>query len=160
MRTRTPVLLTIAALSVALVAPSNAAAVKNFRGKTQQGRTIKLTIGDDGLLQTLNINWITRRCRHSRARFQHRTTFRPPFDTSTPDAFSDAGAFTDIQSGGIRSRVNITLGGQRTQLDPADPATERWKGTLKASVVVRRRGKVIDRCTLRQITWTSGPVEV
>ena len=156
---RTRILIVTAAVAVGLIAPSQAAAVKNFSGKTSQNRTIKLTVGDDNLLQTLNVNWITRRCRKSSARFQHRTVFRPPFDNSTPDAFDDAGAFTDRDQGGIRSRVSITLTGRRT-FDPANPAAEKWDGTLKANVVVRRRGRVIDRCVLRQITWTAGPVEI
>ena len=74
---------------------------------------------------------------------------------ATPDEFNDAGSFTVADRGGIRSRVTITLTG-RHAFDPANPAAESWSGTLKANVVVRRRGKVIDRCNLRQINWSAG----
>jgi hypothetical protein len=152
---RTPVILTTAAVAVALVAPSQAAADKSFSGKTSQNRSVSLTTGDDNVLKTFRVNWITRRCAQSGARFQHITSFRPPFDSATPDAFSDARSFTVRDRGRIRSRVTITLAGQHA-FDPANPAAEKWFGTLKAKVVVRRRGKVIDRCTLRSINWEAG----
>ena len=152
MRNRTPILVTTAVLAAALVAPSNAAAVKLFEGDTRQGRAVKLTIGDDNLLQRFEINWLTRTCRQRGSRFQNVTAFKPPFDESTPDVFNDAGSFTVRDSGRIRIRVSITISGRRT-VDPANPAAETWSGTMKASIVVRRGRRVIDRCTRSQITW-------
>lgn len=153
MRHRT--VLSSAVLVAALAVPSEAAAVKTFRGKTQQNRTVTVTIGDDQRLDTLRVNWITRRCALSGSRFQHITRFRRPYDRSSTDDFGDAGTFRVVEDGGrIRSRVAITLSGSRT-FDPANPATESWSGTLSARVVVRRRGRVIDRCRLRQITWNA-----
>ena len=144
------------ALTAAAVVPATATADKRFRGKTQQGRTVTMTTGDDNVLKILRINWLTRRCALSGSRFQHITSFRPPFDSATPDAFEDAGSFRVADRGGIRSRVTIALTGQRRP-DPANQATETWSGTLRANVVVRRRGRVIDRCRLRQITWNAAP---
>ena len=137
----------------ALAAPSEAAAVKKFAGKTQQNRTVTLTIGDDQRLDTLRVNWITRRCALSGSRFQHITRFRRPYDQSSTDDFRDVGSFR-VVDGRIRSRVTITLEGRRT-FDPANPAGEFWDGTLSARVVVRRSGRVIDRCRLRAITWNA-----
>ena len=143
---------------LALAAPADAVAVKSFRGKTQQDRTVSFRVGDDNLLDTLRINWITRRCASSGSRFQHMTSFRRPYDESTPDAFRDAGSFRVVEDGGrIRSRVTMTLTGRRA-FDPANPAAESWSGTLSARVVVRRRGRVIDRCRLRAITWNAALV--
>ena len=155
MRTRTPLLLTAAVLAVALVAPSQAAADKSFAGKTAQNRSVSLTTGDDNVLKTFRVNWLTRKCALSGSRFQHITRFRPPFDSATPDAFTDAGSFTVADRGRIRSRVTMTITGQHA-FDPAVPEAEKWFGTLKAKVVVRRRGKVIDRCTLRSTNWEAG----
>ncbi len=134
---------------VALLAlPATAIADTTYRGKTQQKRTVALTFGADNLLQTARINWITRRCAESGARFQHITSFRTPFDASTPEAFRDAESFRVDDRGGIRSRVNITFAGRRA-------SDALWRGTLRARVVVRKRGKVIDRCRLREITWSA-----
>jgi tRNA/tmRNA/rRNA uracil-C5-methylase (TrmA/RlmC/RlmD family) len=154
MRHRT--LLFSALVAVAgLIAPAQAAAIKKFTGKTQQNRTINLTIGDDGTLESGNINWITRRCAQSGSRFQNITRFTGPYDQDTPEAFSDSGAYTVRDRGRIRSRVSVTLSGQHF-FDPANPAAEKWVGTFKATVVVRRRGRVIDRCRLRSTTWEAG----
>ena len=157
MRLRTTFATTAAvALTAAAVVPATASADKTFRGKTQQNRTVSLTTGDDNVLKRLRINWITRRCAQSGSRFQHITAFRPPFDSATAGAFNDAGSFRVADDGGIRSRVTIYLAGRRT-VDPANPAAESWSGTLRASVVVRRNGRVIDRCRLRQVTWNAAP---
>ncbi len=153
MHTRTAVL--AAVLGTALAVPSTALADKSFSGKTSQNRSVSLTTGDDNVLKTLRINWITRKCAQSGSRFQHITPFRPPFDLANGEEFRDAGSFTVRDSGGIRSRVRITLTG-RHALDPAVPEAEKWTGTVKASIVVRRRGRVIDRCNLRSTTWEAG----
>lgn len=153
MKTRTAVL--AAVLATALAAPSTAFADKSFRGKTAQDRSVSLTTGDDNVLKTFRINWITRRCAQSGSRFQHITPFRPPFDTATPDEFRDAGSFRVRDRGGIRSRVRITLTG-RHAFEPANPAAENWFGTVKATIVVRRRGRVIDRCRLPTTNWSAG----
>ena len=156
MRFRKAVLLTTTmTAAAALVAPGTASAAKTFSGETAQGRAVTLTVADDNLLDRFRINWITRRCRQSGSRFQHFTRFRRPYDESTPDAFRDVGSFTVRDSRRIRSRVRVVLTGERT-FDPANPAAEAWNGTFQASVVVRRRGRVIDRCRLRSITWNVG----
>ncbi len=54
--------------------------------------------------------------------------------------------------------MTIYLAGRRT-FDPANPAAESWSGTLRANVVVRRRGRIIDRCRLRQINWNATLVQ-
>ncbi len=140
------------ALCAALALPADALAAKTFRGKTQQNRAVSVVVGDDELVERVRITWRTRRCQLGGSRFQDATQFNGPFDPSTADAFGDAGAYTVRDRGGIRSRVRIRLTGQRI-FDAADPPAERWEGTVRASVVVRRRGKVIDRCRLRSTGW-------
>ncbi|MDQ3741908.1 MAG: hypothetical protein M3320_06165 [Actinomycetota bacterium] len=153
MKTRTAIL--AAVLGTALAVPSTALADKSFAGKTAQNRSVTLTTGDDNVLKTFRINWITRRCAQSGSRFQHMTAFRPPFDLATGDEFRDAGSFRVRDDGGIRSRVRITITG-RHAFDPANPAAENWFGTVKARIVVRRRGRIIDRCNLRSTNWSAG----
>ena len=148
--TRLLVLLTL--LAAALVLPADALAAKTFRGKTQQSRGVTVIVGDDGLVDRVRVNWRTRRCQLGGSRFQDATQFNGPFEPSTVDAIGDSGAYTVRDRGGIRSRVGIVLTGKRL-FDPANPAGETWEGTLRANVVVRRRGKIIDRCRLRSIGW-------
>ena len=143
-------------VSAALLLPADALASKTFRGKTQQGRGVSVLVGNDGLVDRVRINWRTRRCALGGSRFQDATQFVGPFEPTTVDRFGDAGSYTVRDRGGIRSRVRITLAGRRI-VDPANPAAERWEGTLRASVTVRRKGRTIDRCALRSIGWRATP---
>lgn len=36
-----------------------------------------------------------------------------------------------------------------------DPAANRWAGSIRARVVVRRRGRTLARCNLRTTYWTA-----
>ena len=139
----------------ALLLPADALASKTFRGKTQQSRGVSVLVGDDGRVDRVRINWRTRRCALGGSRFQDATQFVGPFEPSTADRFGDAGSYTVRDRGGIRSRVRITLTGTRI-VDPAT-AAERWEGTLRANVTVRRKGRTIDRCVLRSIGWRATP---
>ncbi len=143
---RSRAVVAFAAAAVALAAPADALAAKKFKGKTEQGRTIALTIGDDGRLETANINWLTRDCKQANSRFQNFTRYRRPFDSSTKNAFSDVGSYT-VTEGQIKATVKLTFKGRRT----ASP--ERWDGTLSGKVLVRRNGKQIDSCNLKSLTW-------
>ncbi len=151
--TKRAVLTAAAACAAVAVVPSSASAAKSFSGKTQQDRAITVRVGDDGIVNFVRVAWRTRRCRSGEF-LQDRTDFRPPFDGATADAFDDKGTYTLRQRGGIRIRVTIDVSGRRIA-DPANPAVSSWQGTVKSTGVVRRSGKVIDRCTLRSIGWTA-----
>ena len=141
--------LPIAGIVLAL-APASASADKLFTGETQQDRPAVVRTGADGVVNLARVTWKTSRCRTD-ADLQLTTGFRPPFDSATPDAFSDVGTYTHRLRGGIRIRVTPTITGTRI----ADAAGERWRGTFRATAVVRRDGRVIDRCTQRQVGWTA-----
>jgi hypothetical protein len=134
-----------------LAAPAQADTL--FTGKSQQDRPVTVRVGDDGAVNLFRVTWRTRRCQGGEF-LQDRTDFRPPFDSATGDAFQDKGTYTLRQRGGIRIRVTIDVSGRRIA-DPANPAVSSWQGTVKSTGVVRRNGRVIDRCTLRSIGWTA-----
>jgi hypothetical protein len=147
-------LLTIPAALVAVaLGPAPASAAKLFTGETQQDRKITVRIGDDGRVNLARVSWRTRRCRTGEY-LQDTTEFRQPFDGATPDAFNDVGTYSIRQRGGYRIRVSITLDGERV-VDPANPAAESWRGTVKTTATIRRNGRTIDRCTLRSTGWTA-----
>ena len=150
---RKPLVITLscAVLTGAAISPSEALADKSFRGKSQQGRTVTVTTGDDNVLKGMKINWVTFRCTRSVRRFQHVTRFIPPFKSATPGAFDDGGALTVRDPGGIRSRVRLTTSGRY------DAAANKWNGWLEARIVVRQNGSVISRCSLRRTYFTAGP---
>ena len=149
--------LTLAATgAVALAAaPAAGAQEQTFTGKTHQDRPVTLRTTPDGVVQFVRIAWRTRRCQKGGASLTDRTDFRPPLDDNAPHALGDRGSYTVRQRGGIRIRVTVTVTGEHVP-DPANAAAPgSWRGTIKASTVVRRRGRVIDRCSLRSIGWTA-----
>ena len=150
------VLTLAAAGAVALAAaPPAGAQEQTFTGKTRQDRPVTLRVGADGVVQFVRIAWRTRRCRQGGASLTDRTDFRPPLDDNAPHVLGDAGRYTVRRRGGIRIRVTVTVAGEHVP-DPANAAAPgSWRGTIKASAVVRRRGRVIDRCSLRSTGWTA-----
>lgn len=148
----------VTSLAVLAAAPALASA-KTFRGESGQQRAVSLRTGDDGVPTFVRIPWKAR-CRRNggRATFEDRTDFGPPFDSATVDALADAGSYRLRDPGGFRHTVTITLTGRRTLTDPANPATERWTGTIAATIKVRRRGRSYDSCTLRETPWSVAPV--
>ena len=153
---REAVLTSSAALAVAAFVPAPALAAKTFKGETQQNRNVMVKVGDDGVVTRFRIDWRTRDCDLDDATLRDQTTFRPPFDTATPEAFADEGRYTARDKGRKRITTTVKLDGRRV-VDPGDPAAESWQGTFEATAVVRRRGKVIDRCRLKSTGWSAAP---
>jgi hypothetical protein len=145
--------ISILLISLLAAVPADALADKRFRGKSQQGRTVIVLTGDDNTPKDMRINWLTRRCSLTGTRFQNKVRFMPPFDAAAPGSFRDADTYPLRQRGGIRIRVRISTSGQLV----SDASGERWTGWIRAKAVIRRKGRVIDRCTLRKTYWTATP---
>jgi uncharacterized protein (DUF2147 family) len=152
--TKRAVLTISAALLAATAMPATASADTLFTGETQQDRKVTVRIGSNGLVNLVRIGWRTRDCKLPGYTLRETTSFRAPFDGATPDAFGDIGTYTVSDVGRKRITFRVRLSGQRV-VDPANPAAESWRGTIIATATVRRRGKVVDRCSLRSIGWTA-----
>ena len=135
-------------LLVGATTPAEGAQV--LSGETSQSRRIAVWTSADGRVEQVAVRWRAR-CARPGARITERTVFRRPFDSSTPDRFADAGVYRLRQRGGYRIRVRIRIDGAR------DPAAQRWNGTLRVDVVVRRHGRRFDRCRTRGVTWGALP---
>ena len=144
-----------AALAIAAAAalPATASANVQFSGTTDQGRPIELEVADNGLMRFIDVSWRTLRCSKSRKRLTEVSTLRE-FDRTTTSAFLFDHPFGRRRAGGIRIAVDMTMIGNRTA-DPANPSLARWSGTMELFAVVRKRGRVIDRCRLPEIGWSA-----
>jgi hypothetical protein len=154
-------LLTAAVVVAATLVPGPAAALaqdppppgpERFQGRTQQSRTVTLSTGADGLVRSFRMAWVGS-CRRA---FVYRTTTRriPPFAQSTTERFRDGGAYRERSRGGIVATIAVNITGVHEA--PEDrPRAERWRGTFRATVTVRRSGRVLDRCRTRSIRWTA-----
>jgi hypothetical protein len=134
------------AVAAAFVAgPGSAAADVRFEGRTSQGGYALLVSEDDGVPKRGLIRWRAD-CRRPGIRLEESTVFSRPLDLSTRRRFRDAGSYRETERG--RFRITYTL---RTSGRKAGP--RRWVGSFRARAVVRRAGRVVDRCSVRGVRW-------
>ena len=145
--------LALAPLVVLLALPA-AAEAKSFRGETSQNRLASVVVGEDGLVTRIRISY-SAPCGDPRYRFPNVMRFEPPFDETTVDSVSEKVMLREKLSGGGRSRQTVTVTARRT-VDAT--GAESWSGTFKTRAVLRRRGKRLDTCELKRVTWTAAPI--
>jgi hypothetical protein len=139
-------------LLLVLVSTPNVASAATFTGTTSQGRAASVLVNDAGVVTRVRIHWRAA-CGRQGYRYTGPTGFRDPFDHQSPDEVRDAGTYTQRFTD-AKARVTVSMQARRT-------STYRWKGTFAARAVVRRKnGKLITRCRLPKMTWTTSTPEV
>jgi len=130
-----------------LVAPAVADA-RTWRGKTKQGRTVSVRTGADELVNRVRLDW---RAPCRKGHYVSRTLLLPPYDVSETSVFEDAVTIRSNVEGGYRARHLVfargTLG-----------ADDRWTGIFRVRTRVTRDGREVDRCRLKRVRWSAGPV--
>lgn len=132
-------------LLVPLAAPAASDAAL-FRGKTSQRLAAGLRTAQGETVKALRIAWRAP-CRKPGIRYLGTTTFATPLDRSEPGSAQDGGRYRERTGGEVGI---ISVGMQARRVTP-----HRWSGTFSSSVVVRRRGRVIDRCRTKRVRWTA-----
>jgi len=130
--------------------PSPAFERKTFRGETQQDRPVSVTSGEDGLVDRVRIEWVGA-CRRGAFRYSTRTVDVPPFDVSEATRLRDAYSYRERSRGGVVATVAVTLTGARR----GTGRRERWSGTFRARVTVRRDGRTVDSCRTATLRWSA-----
>jgi len=125
-----------------LAAPSIASA-ELYKGRTSQDRRAVVRAERQGPPATVKIRWQAP-CARPRFIFRSETGFRRPFDSVSGDSIEDTGTYRERLSG-TRATISVRLVARRT-------AKGKWRGTFRARVVVRRNGRVIDRCRMARAT--------
>jgi hypothetical protein len=118
-----------------------------FEGRTSQGGYVLVVAEDDGVPKRSFIRWRAD-CRRPGARLTEATVFRRPLDLSTRRRFRDGGrpSYRRRSSGGFVLTVTTRISGRKV-------SPRRWAGSFRARVVVRRGGRVRDRCSVRGVRW-------
>jgi hypothetical protein len=116
-----------------------------FEGRTSQGAFALLVAEDDGVPKRGFLRWRAD-CRRPGFGVRTSTTFRRPLDLATRRRLRDVGTYRVRDRGGERLTVTARVAGRRV-------GPRRWAGTFRARVVVRRAGRVIDRCGVRGVRW-------
>jgi len=138
-------LASVSVLVLVLAVPSIAGAT-TFKGKSSQGATVRLSTAADGTAQAFLFPW-RGRCGRPGKRFMTVTRSRPPWSV-TPNGFVSTGSYSYRQADGLRLTVSGTAGGHRV-------STYRWAGSFRMSAVVRRGGRVFDRCHSQTVRWAA-----
>jgi hypothetical protein len=133
----------VAAVAVVMVAAAALppATAGTLTGRSGKSLRVRVHTAADGTIERLVASWRAR-CRRPSFSFIDRTEIRP----QPGDAFRARGAYTLRDAGGIRARVVVRASGRRASI-------YRWDGSFAASAVVRRHGRVVDRCRLPLTRW-------
>ena len=130
-----------------LLAPAAEAAT--WRGKTNQGRSVTVRTGADGLVDHVLIRYEAG-CSDGKG-FRSRLTFRPPLDESSAAAFADGGVvmwrFTRT---GERARGRASIGGGLR-------SSGRWTGNFRLRVKIRKGERVVAACRTGRVGWRASP---
>ena len=143
----------LVATLVAVLAFGAVAEAKSFRGQTSQKRMASMLTGKDGLVKRIRISY-SAPCSDPRYRFPNVLRIEPPFRTSTEDEVTQTVTLRDRLSGGGRSRQTATVTARRA-VDAG--GEESWSGTFKTRAVLTKRGKRLDTCELKHVTWSVTP---
>ena len=124
-----------------------------FQGDTSQTNiehhVVQVDTNSDGRVQRVFIQWQAK-CK-VKGQFWTSTTKvtnGPSGLVQSGDVFSRKHSYTGKVNKNIKGKISYTLDGKFADNDNA-------AGTWKAKVIVRRKGKKIDTCTLPKITWTA-----
>jgi hypothetical protein len=118
-----------------------------FEGRTSQGRSALLVAEDDGVPKRGAIYWQTR-CRRSGSRPTEGTGFRRPLDVNSRRRFRDVGSYRKRYRNGERVTFTVRISGRKV-------APRRWTGRFRVRAVVRRGGRLLDRCSVRGVRWSA-----
>jgi hypothetical protein len=125
----------------ALAAP--AAADIRFEGRTSQGRLALLVLEDDGVPKRGAIHWDAD-CRIPGDRVIQGSGFSRPLDVNTRRRFRDVGSYRLRDQ--PNARVTVWMSGRKV-------GPRRWAGRFRARLVLRRGGRVVNRCAVGGIRW-------
>jgi hypothetical protein len=114
------------------------------------GHGVKLTVDSDGHVLSGTIRWRAQ-CRRPGALFRTGTAF----ETGVPTVGSfRAGGSYRSRGGGYRFRITLLISG-RQRIDPAgeEDNLDEWRGRFRAKAVIRKGGRVTDRCRVKRARW-------
>jgi hypothetical protein len=126
------------------------AGATGLRGRTSQRLAASLVTGADGLVTRVRIAYDAP-CANRRYRFPNTFRFESPFRRSTVDDVTETVRIATRLRGGGRNRQTASFTAHRT-VDAAGVQT--WSGTFRTRSILTRRGKRLDTCELKRVTWS------
>lgn len=133
-----------AIVTAGFAAPA-AADAKTYRGKSSQGFKLRLATNDDRRVRVFSIGWRAP-CGREDFRYAARSTIHGPFDRDRGGRFRDRSMVRSRLKGSIRATVVMGLRGRLVGSRSAE-------GTFTGRVILRKKGREIDRCRLGVVRW-------
>jgi hypothetical protein len=129
--------------------PASAEAA-HLSGYTHRGVTVKIATDAQGRATAAVYLWHVRRCDLGRYSYGGATGVD---SKKRPAAqFFTRNPYTVRDRGGFRTRVTVHSSARRLSI-------YRWRGTFSVVAVIRRHGRVVDRCHIRRLHWTASTPE-
>ena len=142
-----------AALTILLLSPAAADADVGLDGMTAAHDKVQLTLDDQGRPLRAQIPWSTG-CDRPPARFRATEGVMLRLRGATSRRVRQVTTVHDGDPDGYENTVTTVVEGRRVR--PPFPSGLTWKGTIRATAVVRLKGYVQNRCRLRTMAWSAG----
>jgi hypothetical protein len=123
---------------------TNGAGAAKYKGSTDQGLDVTVRVGDDGLVNRVNIENRVR-CQQGPDHITGHSTYTAPLDESTPTGFADKKRKT-THPGGARVRAKHEVTGEKI-------SDTEWTGTAQRKI--RANGHLSLRCETGEFDWSA-----
>jgi hypothetical protein len=137
-------------LLVLAFAPASAEAA-HLRGYTHHGMNVKIVTDAQGRATAAVYYWHVRRC--DLGRYSYRGATGVDSKKRPATHFFTRNPYTVRERGGFRTRVTVHSNARRLSI-------YRWRGTFSVVAIIRRHGRVVDRCHIRRLRWTASTPQV
>ena len=125
--------------------PVHTPAPQTFRGETSQHRSASVLVAPDGTVARIRIRY-SAACRQRGYRFPNTMEVVPPFSAATPTDVLERLTLHEPLSGGGHTTQTVRVSARRV-------SPTLWRGTFRTQVILVRRGKWLDTCRLKDVTW-------
>jgi hypothetical protein len=138
------------ALVIAVV-PATAGAA-TLRGRTAQHRATRIDVGTNGVPRKVVVSWRAHCQADPRATYTDTTAFPTPHASARTKRIIGGGTYRTRAGPGLRATITSRLVAHRHSV-------YLWTGSFRARAVIRRHGRLVDRCILRRVGWRASLVQ-
>jgi hypothetical protein len=125
--------------------PVQTPAPQTFRGETSQHRSASVLVAPDGTVARVRIRY-SAACRQRGYRFPNTMEVVPPFSAATPTNVTERVTLHEKLADGGHTTQTVAITARRV-------APTLWRGTFRTVVILVKRGKWLDTCRLKGVTW-------
>ena len=134
--------------AIVLTAFVGTALADNFQGSTSDGSYARVKTNERNVPELLAIRWHAR-CDERGVFYHARNAFGGPFRSQSRNHFRD---WSRTRNNNLEDNFTSVV---TTQYRGFRAARNRWSGTFRAWVIVKKGGQFFTRCRTGLISWTT-----